>query len=470
MANNCQVPTPLKYVNELLDYIGYTHNLYDKLVLENSCGEGNILKEIVRRYIMSSLEDGYSNKQIIYGLENHITAYDVDPICIKKCIKILDVLAQEYGLVNIKWNICEQDYLECESKNYHYIIGNPPYITYHDLSVEQRTFVREKYDTCREGRFDYCYAFIEAGLRDLSEDGKLAYLIPYSVIRNKYAEKVRKLIKEYLKGIIDYRGIQIFPNIVTSSIIILCDTQNNDNIYYYGKKDNIQKKIAKSSLNGKWIFDEDKENGLRRFGDYFKVSNSVATLYNSGFVFEAKEEDERFYYFEGRKIEKEIVFDAASVKSEKKYQNSKKRDKIIFPYKIAKGKVSSYKEDEFRQTFPECYNYLESSKPKLLKRKSSKGVQWFEYGRVQAINNIFVDKLIMSAVITNNVEVYDVGSEAIPYAGVFIRALKSEEMDLNKAKEILQSVSFYEYIKKYGTPTTSSSYRISVKDIEDYYF
>ena len=41
-----------------------------------------------------------------------------------------------------------------------------------------------------------CYAFIEAGLRDLADDGKLAYLIPYSVIRNKHAEKVRMLIKE----------------------------------------------------------------------------------------------------------------------------------------------------------------------------------------------------------------------------------------------------------------------------------
>lgn len=470
MANNCQIPTPPRYVNELLNYIGYTHHLHDKSVLENSCGEGNILKEIVKRYIISSLEDGYSNEQIICGLENHITGYDVDPICIKKCIETLDALAQEYGLANINWNICEQDYLKCETNTYHYIIGNPPYITYHDLSVDQRTFVREKYNTCKEGRFDYCYAFIEAGLRDLAEDGKLAYLIPYSVIRNKHAEKVRTIIKKYLKGIIDYKGIQLFPNTVTSSIVILCDTQNSDNVYYYGKKDNVQKKVAKTSLNGKWIFEKDKEYGLRRFGDYFKVSNSIATLYNNAFVFEAKEEDELFYYLGENNVEKEIVFDAASVKSEKKYQNCKKRDKIIFPYKITNGKVSSYQEEEFRQAFPGCYNYLENNKEKLLQRKSSEGVQWFEYGRVQAINNIFVDKLIMSVVITNNVKVYDVGSEAIPYAGVFIRALQSDKMDLNKAKEILQSVSFYEYIKKCGTPTTTSSYRISVKDIEDYCF
>ena len=63
---------------------------------------------------------------------------------------------------------------------------------------------------------------------------------------------------------------------------------------------------------------------MRRFGDYFKVSNSVATLYNDAFVFEAKEEDDLFFYLQDGKIEKDLVFDAVSVKSEKKYQKSEK--------------------------------------------------------------------------------------------------------------------------------------------------
>lgn len=469
MANNCQVPTPPQYVNELLDCIGYSDNLYNKSVLENSCGEGNILKEIVRRYIITSLKEGYSNEQIIHGLERYITGYDVDPICIKKCTETLNSLAQKYGLLGIRWNIREQDYLKCDSSSYDYIIGNPPYITYHDLSEKQRTFVKEKYDTCKEGRFDYCYAFIEAGIRDLAKNGKLAYLIPYGVIRNKYAENVRNLIKKKLKGIIDYKGIQLFPNTVTSSIIILCDTINREEVYYHVRKDNVQKRVSKTSLTGKWIFEENHK-GLRRFGDYFKVSNSIATLYNKAFVFEAKEEDDSFYYLDGGMVEKEIVFDAVSIKSEKKFQNTQKRDKIIFPYKFMDKKVSSYEESEFKSQFPECYSYLKSHKERLLKRKSSEGVRWFEYGRIQAISNVFVDKLIISVVITNNVQVYTVGCKSVPYAGMYIRALKNDELELDEAKRILQSKKFYEYIKRCGTPTTTSSYRISVKDIENYYF
>lgn len=194
-------------------------------------------------------------------------------------------------------------------------------------------------------------------------------------------------------------------------------------MYYHVRKDNVQKRVSKTSLTGKWIFEENYK-GLRRFGDYFKVSNSIATLYNKAFVFEAKEEDDSFYYLDGGIVEKEIVFDAVSIKSEKKFQNTQKRDKIIFPYKFRDKKVSSYEESEFKSQFPECYSYLKSHKERLLKRKSSEGVQWFEYGRIQAISNVFVDKLIISVVITNNVQVYTVGCKSVPYAGMYIRALK----------------------------------------------
>lgn len=469
MANNCQVPTPPQYVHELLDYIDYTNDVYDKYVLENSCGEGNILKEIVKRYISSALQDGYTKEQIIFGLEKYITGYDIDPVCIEKCIETLDNLAKSYGLENVHWNIKKQDYLECETNKYHFIIGNPPYITYHDLSISQRNFVKENYVTCKEGRFDYCYAFIEAGLRDLAPNGKLAYIIPYSVIRNKYAKEIRNLMKNHLNGIIDYKGIQLFPNTVTSSIIILCDNENREHIHYFYKNENVKKTIEKDALDDKWFFEENAL-GKRRFGDYFKVSNSVATLYNSAFVFETDVEDEEFYYIKNGKIEKEVVFDAVSSKSEKKYQHSEKRDKIIFPYKVNKGRAVSYQEDEFKKKYPECYAYLSGYKDMLLKRRASEGVKWYEYGRVQAINNVFADKLVMSVIITNNVNVYKVARNTIPYAGIFIRALKHDEISIDEAIEILRSDSFFAYIKKCGTPTTTSSYRISVKDIENYYF
>lgn len=470
MANNCRVPTPPKYVEELLDCVGYVHDLYHKSVLENSCGAGNILKEIVRRYIENAIQEGFHKDKIIEGLQEHITGYDVDPECVKNCIDNLDRIALEYGLTGIEWNVRKQDYLKCGGAQYQYIIGNPPYITYHDLNVEQRGFLKEHFESCGQGRFDYCYAFIEAALKDLADDGKLAYILPYSILRNKFAEKIREIIKVDLEKLIDFKGIQIFPNTVTSSVIILCDKQKRDRITYYNKQENCNKTIRKNSLKGKWIFEE-KPIGHRRFGDFFKVANSVATLCNEVYVFEADKLEDGFYCVGDGKIEKDIVFDAASVKSEKKYNKAqKKRDKIIFPYRIHDKGITHYEENELKTEFPECYSHLIKYKEKLLNRKSSENIKWFEYGRSQAINDIIGSKLIMSMVVTNKVVVYEVSDYAIPYAGTYIKVHSDHGMSLKEAKQILESDRFFTYIKNCGTPTTTSSFRISVKDIEEYYF
>ena len=63
MASNCQISTPEQYVDKLLDDVGYIKHIYDKSFLENSCGEGNILRGAVRRYIKSALSEGYSDEK-----------------------------------------------------------------------------------------------------------------------------------------------------------------------------------------------------------------------------------------------------------------------------------------------------------------------------------------------------------------------------------------------------------------------
>ena len=43
MNKKCQIFTPDGYVKKLLDCVQYCENIYDKNILENSCGDGNIL-------------------------------------------------------------------------------------------------------------------------------------------------------------------------------------------------------------------------------------------------------------------------------------------------------------------------------------------------------------------------------------------------------------------------------------------
>ena len=470
MASNCQISTPEQYVDKLLDDVGYIKHIYDKSFLENSCGEGNILRGAVRRYIKSALSEGYSDEEIKKGLENHFVAYDTDPECVIRCIQSLNSVVEEFGLFNVNWNVTQCDYLKCKAQEYDYIVGNPPYITYHDLTEEQRAFLRLNFSSCKKGRFDYCYAFIEAGIRDLSPAGKLAYIIPYSILRNKFAESTRNLIKSKLTKLTDYKGIEVFPSIVTSSISIICDSQGSDGFEYENVFFNKTTKMKKDTLQEEWIWETTNE-GERKFGDYFKVSNSIATLLNKAFIFDIDKFDEDFYYVKQYKIEKNIVYSAISAKTCKSNKGAHpKRKGIIFPYSISGSKLDHYDEIEFRKLYPECFKYLQQFSEELLNRKVNPGVKWFEYGRTQGIQHVFEDKLVFSLVITNSINLYDADSRSIPYAGAYIRVKPNSGMTLEKAREILQTKEFLSYVKSKGTPTTTTSYRLSVKDIEEYKF
>lgn len=86
MNKKCQVFTPADYVEELLDSVGYTENLYGKRILENSCGDGNILVAVVQRYIDDCNRQELSKEQIRAGLANDICAIEIDKEQYEKCI------------------------------------------------------------------------------------------------------------------------------------------------------------------------------------------------------------------------------------------------------------------------------------------------------------------------------------------------------------------------------------------------
>ncbi|MEI3281670.1 MAG: hypothetical protein V8R61_02615 [Enterocloster sp.] len=177
MPGNCQIPTPEAYVDQMLDYIGYSEDLYGKKVLENSCGEGNILLKIVMRYIESAKRQQRMNSEIKEGLQRDIVAYEIDNRCIEACKKRLDGFVTSCGIKNVNWNLNHKDFLnEKVTATYDYVVGNPPYITYHDMDNEQRNLLKDNYETCKRGRSDYCYAFIEASMQELSTEEMQDYI------------------------------------------------------------------------------------------------------------------------------------------------------------------------------------------------------------------------------------------------------------------------------------------------------
>ena len=466
----CKVPTPMEMVIHMLDKIGYTKDLYGKKVLENSCGEGNFLCEIVKRYILDARKQSIPDSLIKEGLERDIHGIEKEGDVAERCLANLDAVAEEYHLTNVNWHISQQDAL---SKNpepvYQFVAGNPPYITYYNLEPEERIHIRESFSTCTAGKADYYYAFTEAALRSLAPDGRMIYLIPNNFFKNRFSDALRKFILPSLVEIEDYTTKKLFDAYLTSSAVIFCEkgTQKKE-FTYYDMQNNRSMQVQKADLQGKWFFftERKKQRASRRMGDCFQVSAPVATLLNEAYVlnhFQRYENGD--FEVDGMILEREALRPAVSPKSRQRGEDQY----IIFPYWYDRnGTLMKYEQAEFEQRFPGVCAYLRKYKEKLGKRKSEPNSKWFEYGRSQALAHIDQPKLLLSTLVTNQVRFYCLEREAVPYSGIYL--VPKEGFSLEQAKRILMSDDFFAYIKDVGINASGNSYRISPRDICDYMF
>jgi hypothetical protein len=203
-----------------------------------------------------------------------------------------------------------------------------------------------------------------------------------------------------------------------------------------------------------------------RFGDYFEVSNSVATLCNDAFLIsEYADHDDDYLLADGILVERSVLRPAVSVKT----LNKNPRPFIIFPYACDdNGAIAHYSEEDFVQRFPGAAAYIQRYREKLNQRKADKTAMWFEYGRSQAIKHLDCEKLVISVMVSGNVRVATADEKSIPFAGLYITS--KGELPLQKAVEILQREDFKLYVKQYGVPTVKNSYRISKKILDAYSF
>ena len=470
MAENCKIYTPDKWVGILLDEVGYKSNLYGKRVLENSCGTGNILRRIVERYIIDALANNYTLEQIKRGLEQDITGLEIDAKACMICKRRLTLIAKKYGITKIKWNIIVCNALEYTAQSFSFIIGNPPYVTYHDLSVNERDMLRKKYVTCKKGRFDYCYAFIEQSVNSLQEKGKLAYIVPNSILKNVWAEDLREFLHPYLRKILDLKNKNVFGDVTLSPVIIVAEKENDahSEIMYQCYDDQIKIFISNNDISSEsWALGNySSVPNKKKFGDYFEIAYSVATLFNDAFLITKYiEYDNEHILVNGNRVERAVLRPAISIKM----LNKEPQPLIIFPYnQDDTGKMLRYSEVEFVSSFPGAAAHLSSFREQLNSRNSDTTAKWFEYGRSQAIKHLNCEKLVISVMVSGNVRVAIADKNTIPFAGLYITP--KADLSLARAIMILQQEDFRLYAKQHGVPTVNNSYRISKKILEAYAF
>lgn len=467
MKKKYQVFTPETIANSMLDLANYNQFLYGIKVLENAAGDGNILSEVVERYILDCFNNGFDREKIRNGLEQDIFAYEIDEVHYNTCISRLNDIVKKHKIDKVNWSIYVNDFLKVQiDVKFDLIIGNPPYIKYNDLDIDTRKYIKENFKNCQDGKPDYYYAFIEKSINLMKQDGSFVYLIPNSLFKNVYADKTRQILLPKIERIRNYTSVKLFSELTTSAVIVCKNAALGQHVKYEDIKAKTSRSLLRSDLNGKWLFKEE-EVRIRssKFQDFFYASSTIATLCNGVFVIKKYIEHEEYVEFKGFKIEKGILKKAESIKMNQYNQKAY----IIFPYYFShRGDLIKISEIELESSFPGCYQYLLCHKGDLLDRKSDNSAKWFDYGRSQAIQKMNQDKLMISKVLSKKMQIYFLGSDTVPFSGNIV--ISKGIYDLGTAMKILESEIFLNYAQNVGTDAQSESIQLSPIDINNFEF
>jgi adenine-specific DNA-methyltransferase len=125
------------------------------------------------------------------------------------------------------------DYLQSWTLDkYHGVIANPPYMKFQDFGDRKDFFTdfEARTGTRLSGYTNSASAFLIKSISELSENGRLAYIMPLEFLTTGYGEQVKNILLNdgLLKTIIRFENEkEVFPDALTSVGILLCSKSEN---------------------------------------------------------------------------------------------------------------------------------------------------------------------------------------------------------------------------------------------------
>jgi len=463
--------TPKPIVQYMLHQQMWRKHSFDQHIIDNSCGDGAFLCEIVDHYCDLYERRDEDKDGLKKVLETYIHGIELDPVEHRKCLENLDKVAEKYGITDVKWDVQNRDALSCHDYDgkMDFVVANPPYIRTHDLECDLTG-----YSFTEEGMKDLYLAFYELGFRMLKETGSMCYIAPSSWFTSVAGQKMRDYIMDTrcLYNVCDFGHKQVFENATTyvaicvfrkfkdqlikrqyvwyrntqnlktkDGVVVTYDDMCIDGKFYFGTPDQL-KRMHEIIEYGKGLKGEDKA---------FEVKNGYATLADDVFIQEDKGQTLRIYH-ELRPWNVIPVIKSSTGKQAWCY----------YPYG-KDGKLMTEKQvDEI------VINTLSEHREKLEARATTE--PWYAFGRTQAINDTYKDKWAVKSIVKTTDDCHPVIAPAGTgvYGGLYILP-KTVEGDVeNYLIGALKSQDFLDYVKMLGKYKSGGYYTYSSKDLENY--
>lgn len=457
--SNGRFYTPNFIVCNILDMSGYYgHAILQKHAIDNSCGDGAFLVEMVRRYCEVAVKEGFSSEEIACQLSVFIHGIEIDPFECKKCISNVAQIASKFNIYDVKWDIhCNDSMLTHDyDGKMDFVLGNPPYVRVHNVGDSLETI--KTFSFAQNGMTDLYIVFFELGIRMLNKQGVLGYITPSSYFNSIAGEAMRRYLIRYnlIDKIIDLKHYQAFAATTYTAITILKKAKNDSDVSYYQFDEKNQIPYYLDTLtsddffiNSNFYF-SNKQN-LRLLKKIFNnlghcdiaVKNGFATLCDPVFIGD--------FSFKSKYI---IPVIKAS---------TGRKTSIFYPYDRTSKLVP---ESELQQDM-ELYRYLLDRKGLLVKRSSDKGTHnyWYAYGRSQAINDTYKNKISINTLIRtpDDLKIIDAPPGTGVYSGLYVIGRKIEVASIQK---MLLTEEFIAYISLLGKYKSGGYYTFSSKDLK----
>ena len=390
-------------------------------------------------------------------MEIFIHGIELDAEECKSCIQNLNVLVEEFGLSNIKWDIINADTLSIDKFNgkMDFVFGNPPYVRVHNLEDSYDSV--KKYKFAEGGMTDLYIVFFEIGFNMLAEDGTMCLITPSSWLNSLAGKNLREFIHfyHYLTGVIDLEHFQPFEA-TTYTFISRFMRKTNNKLIDYCVFDGVKKdKILCDKLtyddiqigNNYYFSDKNSLLLLKNIKTtfsypYVSVKNGFATLADKVFIGD-------FDFKEG-------TIDILKA-------STGKWSKCVYPYDN-NGKPIPL--DVFMKN-GDAYCHLLSNKNILTKgRDNENDNYWYLFGRTQALKDVSKKKYAINTIIKdiNSIRLEYVPKGSGLYSGLYILT----DIEFETIKEIVLTDDFISYIRLLKHYKSGGYYTFSSKDLEHF--
>ena len=468
VKNSGKIYTPTPIVRLMLDYSGYVPGEYikKKHVIDNSCGDGQILCEVVERYIQSC---GVIDN-VLEDLSTYIHGIELDEIEVELCKSNLNKVLRKYGFKNVDWDIRRGNSLTVNEFNgkMDFVIGNPPYVRMKNIKKydgkNDNYQIIKNYKFSAKGMSDLYLAFYELGLRMLNSNGILCYIAPSTWINSSSGEPMRNHIwnERDLSGVIDFEHIQVFENAQTYVMIALFDKKTHNYIRYDKFSPDGNRFVPVSALTydevfigGKMYFSSPEECQLIKavaepHTQKVEVKNGYATLADDIFIDNLPEFSE---------------YTIPILKG-----STGQWKKCLFPYD---RNLKLIPLEKIKETSQDVYDYLMLNNEKLKSRtydgkdneRSTMDV-WHCIGRSQGLKDTFVDRIGLNSIVKcpDDLKIIPIKSGEGIYSGLYIKT----DLPLKTIEDVLKTWDFIEYVKSLRKYKSGGYYTFSSNDVENY--